>query len=79
MSACCEHHHKVDVIPRTPSAAVNLQHLQECCKLKEDVDNSGIQHPYAPFMERAIYLSRVAGLEKRTGTFCNGCIAISLC
>jgi hypothetical protein len=66
-SACCEHHHKVDVIPRTPSAVVNLQHLQECCKHKDDIDSSGIQHPYAPFMERAIYLSRVAGLEKRTG------------
>jgi hypothetical protein len=56
---------------------VNLQHLKECCKHAEEVDTSGIQHPYAPFMERAIYLSRVAGLEKRTGiadcvfsTFC---------
>jgi hypothetical protein len=66
MSACCEHH-AVDAIPRTHSAAVNLQHLKECCKHQDDVDTSGIQHPHGPFMERAIYLSRVAGLEKRTG------------
>lgn len=26
-----------------------------------------LEHPHAHFMERAIYLSRVAGLEKRTG------------
>lgn len=65
---CCGHHAAaVDAIPRTPSAAVNLAHLQECCKHHEDVDTSGIEHPHAPFMERAIYLSRVAGLEKRTG------------
>lgn len=65
--ACCEHK-MVDPIPRTPSAAVNLAHLNECCKhVDEDVDMSGIQHPHKAFMERAIYLSRVAGLEKRTG------------
>jgi hypothetical protein len=65
MMTCCEF--KVDTIPRTESAACNLAHLNECCKHSEDVDTSGIQHPHGPFMERAIYLSRVAGLEKRTG------------
>lgn len=63
--ACCDC--KVDSIPRTASAVTNLAHLNECCKHSEDVDTSGIQHPHGPFMERAIYLSRVAGLEKRTG------------
>lgn len=63
---CCEHK-KLDPIPRTPSAAVNLQHLQECCKCAEEADASGVQHPAPQFMERAIQLSRVAGLEKRTG------------
>jgi hypothetical protein len=63
--SCCEH--KLDPLPRTPSAVVNLQHLKECCNHADEIDTSGIQHPYAPFMERAIYLSRVAGLEKRTG------------
>jgi len=71
--ACCQHH--VETIPRTPSAVVNLQHLQECCKHKEEVDTSGIQHPHGPFMERAIYLSRVAGLEKRTGG-CFGAVVV---
>lgn len=28
---------------------------------------TNMEHPHAAFMERAIYLSRVAGLEKRTG------------
>lgn len=57
----------MDPIPRTPSAAVNLQHLKECCKHVDEVDASGIEHPAPQFMERAIHLSRVAGLEKRTG------------
>lgn len=31
--------------------------------------DSAVKHPCPQFMERAIYLSRVAGLEKRTGMF----------
>lgn len=58
----------MDPLPRTASAVFNLQHLKECCKHADEVDTSGIQHPHGPFMERAIYLSRVAGLEKRTGS-----------
>lgn len=63
--ACCEHKH--EYVARTPSVAYNMQHLKECCKVHEEEDVSGIVHPAPQFMERAIYLSRVAGLEKRTG------------
>jgi hypothetical protein len=55
-------------VPRTPSAVINLAHLNECCRSKlEAVDSGGFAHPHAPFMQRAIELSRIAGLEKRTG------------
>ncbi len=50
----------------------NLQHLQSCCKNAEEVDTSGIAHPHASFMERAIELSRIAGIEKRTGARTQG-------
>jgi hypothetical protein len=63
---CCAHA-CADPIPRTPSAVHNLAHLGECCKHSCEADTSGIVHPHPAFMERAIYLSRVAGLEKRTG------------
>lgn len=62
---CCDC--KIDTIPpATATTAGNVLHLNKW-KHSEDVDTSGIQHPHGPFMERAIYLSRVAGLEKRTG------------
>jgi len=35
--------------------------------VQEEIDVTKMEHPHAAFMERAIYLSRVAGLEKRTG------------
>ena len=41
-------------MPRTESAVHNLEHLQACCHNHVEPDDSGIQHPHAPFMARAI-------------------------
>jgi len=50
-------------------------HLKECCHHAEAPDTSGIVHPHQPFMQRAIELSRVAGLERRTGG-CFGAVIV---
>lgn len=76
MATCCNAH--CNAVPRTPSAVSNLAHLNECCKHKEE-EIDPIQHPHAPFMARAIHLSRVAGLEKRTGELTIPCVKGSSC
>lgn len=63
------------MMPRTDSAIHNFQHLQDCCHDPAEPDTSGVQHPYPPFMARAIELSRIAGLEKRTGG-CFGAVVV---
>jgi hypothetical protein len=56
---------------------LNLQHLNECCSTKlVAVNTNTISHPQAEFMRRAIELSRIAGLEKRTGAPPPGCIEV---
>ena len=44
--------------------------LESCRKHVNETDASGIVTPHARFMQRAIELSKIAGLEKRTGEPC---------
>jgi hypothetical protein len=61
-------------LPRTDTAVKNLASLCKCCR--EPVPGSDpVEHPHRPFMERAIELSRIGGLEKRTGG-CFGAVVV---
>lgn len=52
-------------LPRNPSAVRNLammqEHLKTCLGCRHCTEPDPVQHPHAPFMKRAIELSRVAG------------------
>ena len=61
-------------LPRTETAKRNLASLCNCCR-EPFTEPDPIEHPHRPFMERAIELSRIAGLEKRTGG-CFGAIVV---
>jgi hypothetical protein len=64
-----------ECLPRSASVLENIIKCKECCHREEMPDTSGIAHPHGPFMERAIHLSRVAGLERRTGG-CFGAVIV---
>lgn len=53
--------------PRTPLLAHNLVSMAVDACITFLQEDASLQHPQPAFMSRAIYLSRVAGLEKRTG------------
>lgn len=53
------------------SNSLLAQHEQDATDMEVVLDQEAadVKHPCPQFMERAIVLSRVAGLEKRTGAF----------
>jgi hypothetical protein len=61
-------------LPRSATAVKNLESLCACCR--EPLSEADpVQHPHKPFMERAIELSRIGGIEKRTGG-CFGAVVV---
>jgi hypothetical protein len=51
-----------------------LASLCACCR-EPITEADPVAHPHRPFMERAIELSRIGGLEKRTGG-CFGAVVV---
>jgi len=61
-------------LPRSNTAVKNLSALCACCR-DPQLEADPVQHPHAPFMARAIELSRIGGIEKRTGG-CFGAVVV---
>jgi hypothetical protein len=61
-------------LPRSDTAVKNLASLCACCR-EPMLEDDPVQHPHRPFMERAIELSRIGGIEKRTGG-CFGAVVV---
>lgn len=61
-------------LPRSETAVKNLASLCACCRDPMD-EADPVAHPHRPFMVRAIELSRIGGIEKRTGG-CFGAVVV---
>lgn len=64
----------VSGLPRSDTVNRNLASLCTCCR-EPFTEPDPVEHPHRPFMERAIELSRIGGIEKRTGG-CFGAVVV---